>query len=113
MRRQKHIALLLFLGPAVLLYTVLVACPNAAALYVSLLRWGGYTGTREFVGLENFKRLLLAPSGPEAPAGGWDATLLATIGVSLGLLAGAVGAHLRLRRRPTGLPRSDDTCPAP
>ena len=87
------------MAPATLIYAVLVAWPNVSALYVSLLHWDGYTGEREFVGLDNFNRLLLAPSAGDEAGQSLDTFAVIGLGLSLGLLAGAVGAHLKLRRR--------------
>ena len=97
MQRGKWMSLVLFLAPATVIYGVLVAWPNVSALYVSLLEWDGYTGESSFVGLANFARLLTAaPVGGDAQQGLGSGVLIA-VGVSLGLLCGAIVAHLRAR----------------
>jgi raffinose/stachyose/melibiose transport system permease protein len=49
---------LLFLPPALLLFTLLVALPMAEAGWYSFFRWNGYGSPSEFVGLRNFRLLL-------------------------------------------------------
>ena len=50
--------LLLFLPPALLLFTLLVALPMAEAGWYSFFRWNGYGTPIDFVGLRNFRLLL-------------------------------------------------------
>ncbi|MFI4929619.1 MAG: carbohydrate ABC transporter permease [Burkholderiales bacterium] len=50
--------MLLFLPPALLLFTLLVALPMAEAGWYSFFRWNGYGSPSEFVGLRNFRLLL-------------------------------------------------------
>lgn len=50
--------LLLFLPPALLLFTLLVALPMAEAGWYSVYRWNGFGSPTEFVGLRNFRLLL-------------------------------------------------------
>jgi raffinose/stachyose/melibiose transport system permease protein len=49
---------LLFLPPALLLFTLLVALPMAEAGWYSVFRWNGYGSPTDFVGLRNFRLLL-------------------------------------------------------
>jgi len=49
---------LLFLPPALVLFTLLVALPMAEAGWYSFFRWNGYGSPSEFVGLRNFRLLL-------------------------------------------------------
>jgi raffinose/stachyose/melibiose transport system permease protein len=51
-------AVLLFLPPALVLFTLLVALPMAEAGWYSFFRWNGYGSPSEFVGLRNFRLLL-------------------------------------------------------
>lgn len=53
--------LLLFLPPALLLFTLLVALPMAEAGWYSVYRWNGFGSPSEFVGLRNFRLLLDSP----------------------------------------------------
>lgn len=53
--------LLLFLPPALLLFTLLVALPMAEAGWYSVYRWNGFGSPTEFVGLRNFRLLLDSP----------------------------------------------------
>lgn len=59
--RGAGLALLVFLPPALLLYTLLVALPMGDAAWYSLFRWNGYGSPSEFVGLQNFADLLHSP----------------------------------------------------
>lgn len=57
-RREKYIAVAVFLLPAVALYGTFFLLPMAQAFYVAMFRWSGMSQHREFVGLENFHKLL-------------------------------------------------------
>jgi ABC-type sugar transport system permease subunit len=57
-RREKNLALLTFLAPAAVLYSVFFLLPMAQSFYVSLFRWRGVSMNREFVGVENFRKLI-------------------------------------------------------
>lgn len=55
--RTWHV-LVLFLPPALLLFTMFVILPMGEAGWYSLFRWSGYGPPTEFVGLRNFEILL-------------------------------------------------------
>ena len=57
MHYHKYRLIIPFLLPAILLYGVFVVWPYAQAIYVSLTSWRGLSGTRPFVGLDNYQRL--------------------------------------------------------
>ncbi|GAA4467730.1 carbohydrate ABC transporter permease [Phytohabitans houttuyneae] len=58
-RRLDKLTIALFLAPAMALFIVLVVGPIALAMYTSLFKWNGFGGLPEnFVGLDNFRRLL-------------------------------------------------------
>jgi len=57
MTREQRVMVVLFLTPALLLFTVLVAIPAVNAFMYSLKRWNGL-GEAEWAGLHNFARLL-------------------------------------------------------
>lgn len=48
---------LLSLLPAALLFTVFMVYPTLSVFYMSLFRWGGFSGERTFVAFENYKTL--------------------------------------------------------
>ncbi|CAL9676377.1 Diacetylchitobiose uptake system permease protein NgcF [Streptomyces sp. enrichment culture] len=50
-----------FTLPALLLFGVLVLAPILYALYVSLFDWGGFGSPSDYVGLDNYSRLLRDP----------------------------------------------------
>jgi raffinose/stachyose/melibiose transport system permease protein len=52
---------LLFLPPAVLLFTLFVTWPLVEAAYYSFFNWNGYGAPSKWVGLENFVRVLNDP----------------------------------------------------
>ena len=57
--------ILLFIGPAIILYTAFVMVPSARSFSWSLHEWNGLTHMESmpFVGLRNFRRLLLEGDG--------------------------------------------------
>jgi raffinose/stachyose/melibiose transport system permease protein len=58
-RRLDKLTIALFLAPAMALFVVLVVGPIVLAMYTSLFKWNGFGGLPEnFVGLDNFRRLL-------------------------------------------------------
>jgi ABC-type sugar transport system permease subunit len=57
-KRDRYIAIITFLLPAVLLYAVFFLLPMAQAFYMALFKWRGFSQNKDFVGLENFRILL-------------------------------------------------------
>lgn len=58
-RHQGRVTLILtFLVPALALYGYFVASPYVQAFQVAATNWGGLSPTYDFVGLDNFRRLL-------------------------------------------------------
>lgn len=45
-------------APAVILFTIFMLIPTFNVFKMSLYKWGGYSNTKEFVGLNNFKILV-------------------------------------------------------
>jgi raffinose/stachyose/melibiose transport system permease protein len=58
-RRRSWSTLILFLTPALLLFGLLVLTPIVVAAYASFFNWNGFGAPANFVGLENFRRLLV------------------------------------------------------
>ena len=58
MRKGRRSIVIPFLLPAGLVYLVFFVYPAIRALWVSLYDWSGFTLTRTFVGLDNFKELV-------------------------------------------------------
>ncbi|MGI6295369.1 MAG: carbohydrate ABC transporter permease [Armatimonadota bacterium] len=56
--RDKFKTLILFLTPAVVLYTVFFLFPMVQAFYIAMFKWSGISQNRQFVGLANFQKLL-------------------------------------------------------
>ncbi|MDY6963516.1 MAG: sugar ABC transporter permease, partial [Pseudomonadota bacterium] len=52
--RGRLPVLVLFLPPALLLFTLFVILPMGEAAWYSLYRWNGYGTPTEFVGIRNF-----------------------------------------------------------
>jgi raffinose/stachyose/melibiose transport system permease protein len=57
-RRRPWATVVLFLSPALVLFAVLVLAPIVIAAYGSFFDWNGFGAPSNFVGLENFRRLL-------------------------------------------------------
>lgn len=58
-RWRGRLTIIGFLSPALILFCVLVLAPILLAGYASLFRWNGFGGLPDdFVGLDNFRRLL-------------------------------------------------------
>ena len=55
--RLHWVSALVFVGPAVLFYTIFVIVPSVKSFFWSAMRWDGLTGM-SFVGLRHFRRLL-------------------------------------------------------
>ncbi|MGN7773777.1 carbohydrate ABC transporter permease [Phyllobacterium sp. 22552] len=54
---DRKLTLLIFLPPALLLFTMFVILPMGEAAWYSLYKWNGYGTPTEFVGLRNFQIL--------------------------------------------------------
>ncbi|MEY4545202.1 MAG: hypothetical protein RL685_1397 [Pseudomonadota bacterium] len=57
-RGSKRLTILLFLLPALVLFLSLVLLPMLLGVYTSLFKWNGFGAPTNFVGLDNFIRLL-------------------------------------------------------
>jgi len=57
---RPHVVLL-FLLPAVIMSVMFIAYPAASSAYYSLFEWQGLGGSRQFVGLDNWHRLVEDP----------------------------------------------------
>lgn len=60
--RQKLPVLVLFMPPALVLFTVFVILPMGEAAWYSLYNWNGYGLPTQFVGLRNFEVLFRRPA---------------------------------------------------
>lgn len=60
MHKQKGRGRFVFLcvAPAVILFTIFMIIPTIQVFWMSLFKWGGYSSTKTFVGLQNFQKLL-------------------------------------------------------
>lgn len=56
-KRHKLKAAIVFLAPALVLYGVFFVVPMVQAFYVALFRWRGVSVAKQFVGIENFRKL--------------------------------------------------------
>jgi raffinose/stachyose/melibiose transport system permease protein len=58
-RRSDRVAVTLFITPPLILFALLVVAPITIAAYTSFFKWNGFrTARAEFIGLDNFSRLL-------------------------------------------------------
>ncbi|WP_199550609.1 carbohydrate ABC transporter permease [Streptomyces sp. N35] len=88
-----------FTLPALILFGALVLTPILYALYVSLFNWGGFGSPEDYVGLDNYTRLL---DDPVFLGDLWRGLLLVLFSIAVQLpfaLAMAVALNQRLRGR--------------
>lgn len=57
-RLDRLTVIVLFLPPALLLFTLFVILPMGEAMYFSVFRWNGFGRPEDFMGLRNFERLV-------------------------------------------------------
>jgi raffinose/stachyose/melibiose transport system permease protein len=57
-RRRSRSTIVLFLLPALVLFVGLVLTPIVVGAYTSLFKWNGFGVPNEFIGLDNFQRML-------------------------------------------------------
>lgn len=57
-KRRTYLTAAFFLLPAIALYLVFFIVPMAQAFYIALFRWRGVSLNKEYIGIENFRRLL-------------------------------------------------------
>ena len=58
LKPKKNRSYLYFILPGLILYTIFVIVPIVCSIFYSFFQWSGI-GPMEFIGLENFKTLLL------------------------------------------------------
>ena len=56
---SKYSTLVIFIIPALTIFTLFVVLPIAEAAYYSFYRWDGYGDPNKYVGLKNYKYLFL------------------------------------------------------
>lgn len=76
---------LIFLAPALLLFSTFVLWPLAQSLYLSLFKWSGLSATKTFIGVDNYTRL--AQDEVFRSAVGHSGWLLLVVGVLIFVLA--------------------------
>jgi len=57
-RAERPLTIVLFVLPALILFTIFVILPVANAIYTSLFKWNGLGPLDDFIGLKNYARLL-------------------------------------------------------
>ncbi len=57
-RKKDRITVILFLLPAIILFLIFVIYPIFRSLYFSMYDWNGLGPATDFIGLDNFKRIL-------------------------------------------------------
>lgn len=55
--KEKRKFVILCLAPAVILFAIFMLYPTLNVFYMSLLKWGGLSANKEFVGFDNFVKL--------------------------------------------------------
>ncbi|MFC4598207.1 carbohydrate ABC transporter permease [Cohnella hongkongensis] len=56
--RQRKLHQLLFIGPAVLFFTLILVIPFFMSLYYSFTEWNGVSTTVTWIGIENYKKIM-------------------------------------------------------
>ncbi|MBU5465409.1 sugar ABC transporter permease [Virgibacillus sp. MSJ-26] len=56
-KTSKNIFITICILPAIILFTLFMVVPTIEVFRMSLYSWGGFSNTKEFVGLDNFKVL--------------------------------------------------------
>lgn len=59
---RKHAELALFVGPALVVYSMFVLLPIGLAFWYAMYRWNGIGPLTDFVGLDNYRRALRDPA---------------------------------------------------
>jgi raffinose/stachyose/melibiose transport system permease protein len=59
---RKHAELALFVGPALVVYSMFVLLPIGLAFWYAMYRWNGIGPLTDFVGLDNYRRALADPA---------------------------------------------------
>ncbi|MEU8654954.1 sugar ABC transporter permease [Streptomyces sp. NPDC048737] len=99
-RRARHwLTAVVFQVPALVLFGVLVLLPMLFALYASFFRWGGFGMPEDYIGGDNFTRLL---DDPVFLGDLWRCLLLVVFSLVIQLpfaLALAVALNQRIRGR--------------
>ncbi|MGV9560004.1 carbohydrate ABC transporter permease [Streptomyces sp. NPDC003401] len=99
-RRARHwLTAVVFQVPALVLFGVLVLLPMLFALYASFFRWGGFGMPEDYIGGDNFTRLL---DDPVFLGDLWRCLLLVVLSLVIQLpfaLALAVALNQRIRGR--------------
>ncbi len=98
-RASDALTIVLFLAPAVLLFLVFVVYPIVRSVYFSLFNWNGFGPAVDFVGLENYRRILSDTIFHKAVRNGFVIVIMSlVIQLPLALaLALMVGRELRGR----------------
>jgi len=93
---RKKILPWLFILPILLIHLVVVIGPSLAAFYYSLTDWSGI-GAAEFIGLENFRKIIFEDSNYRGALSNniWWLTFFLTVPFALALLAASLLAALR------------------
>lgn len=91
LRKSENRVLWVMTGPAILLMVIFVLIPLIMGLNLSLTNWNGYSQTYDYIGAENYMRLLTDPMFQRAVVNtlvyGIGSTLLQTVlGLSYALL---------------------------
>ena len=56
-KKQKRNFVIICLAPAIILFSIFMIYPTLNVFWMSLLKWGGLTGDKVFVGFDNFMKL--------------------------------------------------------
>lgn len=68
LKRKKRRFLAFCILPSLILFSVFTIYPLMDGLYMSFFKWSGLSGNKTFVGLKNYKKLLIDPVIPQTIA---------------------------------------------
>ena len=58
MKKRRGYIAWIFLGPSLIMYLYFFVYPTIKAVRISFYRWSGFTANMEFIGFENFSKLI-------------------------------------------------------
>ncbi|HET7626819.1 MAG TPA: sugar ABC transporter permease [Bacillales bacterium] len=64
-KNQKYMFLLFCLAPTFIVFAIFTVYPLLNGLYLSFFDWSGMSGTKDFIGWDNYKQLLKDPIIPK------------------------------------------------
>lgn len=100
-KKQKYLFLAFCLGPTFLVFALFTIYPMVNGLYLSFFDWSGTSAIKEFIGLENYKRLFSDSVIPKSIFNDYFLVFTKVIGIMILALFFAVAlTQLRIKEAP-------------